>query len=513
MKTIVNNKAVLAIACALGGLLLGWVFFHEGSKKQEAAHEGHEHVDEHTIWTCAMHPQIRQNEPGNCPICGMELIPLDKLTSGPNVVEMSESAARLANILTSKVSFMLPEKEINLQGKVVLDETRVGNQTVHIPGRIEKLYVDFTGEKVRKGQKLASIYSPELVNAQKELLEAAKSKNSNGLLYKAARNKLKQWKFTDAQINEIEKKAEVQEDLDILADMSGIVLERKVAVGDHVMGGGVLFTVADLSRVWVVFDAYEADIPWLKVGDEVDFTVGAVPGKSFSGKITFIDPVINAKTRTASVRLEIPNSTGELKPEMFANATVTAKLPIEEAYLTVPKSAVMWTGKRSVVYVAIPESEKPAYEFREVTLGPDLGGYYIIKDGLTEGDQVVTNGTFKVDAAAQLAGKKSMMNREVGDQSSAMGDMEGMEEERFTVSGNCALCKKRIESAAMRVAGVKHAMWNKDTKELMVHFDGSKTNKQEIEKAIAAAGHDTPDFKAPHGDYKDLPECCQYTRK
>lgn len=513
MKSIFNNKAVLGISCVFAGLLLGWVFFHESTKKKESAHDGHEHIDENTIWTCAMHPQIRQSEPGQCPICGMDLIPLDKLTSGPSVVEMSESAARLANIRTSKVSFMLPEKEINLQGKVELDETRVGNQTVHIPGRIEKLYVDFTGEKVRKGQKLASIYSPELVNAQKELLEAAKSKNSNGLLYTAARNKLKQWKFTDAQINEIEKKGEVREDLDILADMSGIVLERKVAVGDHVMAGGVLFTMVDLSKVWVVFDAYEADIPWLQVGDKVDFTVGAVPGKAFSGKITFIDPVINAKTRTASVRLEISNSRGELKPEMFANGTVTAKLPIDEAYLTVPKSAVMWTGKRSVVYLAIPESEKPMFEFREVTLGPDLGGYYIVKEGISEGDEVVTNGTFKVDAAAQLAGKKSMMNREKGDMETAMGDMEGMSEERFTVSGNCALCKKRIESAALGVLGVKHAMWNKESKELMVHFDATKTNKKEIEKAIAAAGHDTPDFKASEGSYEDLPQCCRYTRK
>ncbi len=522
MNRLLNNK-ILLICAGIGiGLAVGWVLFHDSGNGLATEHP-EEHAQE-TTYTCAMHPQKRQSEPGNCPICGMALVPVGDFNAGPNMVEMSEEAAKLANIQTTAVGFMLPEKEIYLQGKVQVDERRVSNQTSHIPGRIEKLYTSFTGETVKAGQRLASVYSPELITAQKELFEAIKTKDSSPMLYHAVRNKLKQWKLTDKQINTIEKAGKVQEVVDIRADISGVVLKRTVSVGDHVKAGSVLFTVADLSSVWVAFDAYEADIPWLKVGDEIRFTVSSLPGVEFIDKVTFIDPIISPQTRTAAIRLEVSNRKGQLKPEMFANGTITAKLPIEEAQLTVLKSAVMWTGKRSVVYVAQPYVDKPVFEFREVTLGHDLGSYFIVEDGLKDGEMVVTHGAFKVDAAAQLAGKKSMMNKtggtimpghRHGDTPGMPGSpeaMEGMAESTFMVSGNCDMCKSRIEKAAQSVEGVAHAVWDKESKLIRVHFDESKAGKEVIAKAIATAGHDTEIEKASNEIYHSLPGCCRYSR-
>jgi Cu(I)/Ag(I) efflux system membrane fusion protein len=302
------------------------------------------------------------------------------------------------------------------------------------------------------------------------------------------------------------------------------VLKRNVSVGDHLKAGSILFTIVDLSKVWVGFDAYEADIPWLRVGEKINFTVSSLPGVEFTEKITFIDPIINAQTRIASVRVEVNNRSGRLKPEMYANGTVTSKLPIDEAHLTVPKSAVMWTGKRSVVYVAIPNTDKPMFEFREITLGHDLGGYFIVEDGLQDGEMVVTNGTFKVDAAAQLAGKKSMMNKSGGQAKLGhdhgamkatevtMSESEGMKESKFEVSGNCDMCKARIEKAALSVDGVAHANWNKDSKYISVHFDESKTNTRSISKAIIDVGHSTEFEKVPDAVYNELPACCKYTQ-
>jgi len=523
MNQNLTKKIKLAIISLLIGLCLGWFLFHNNTVEIETNKTENLAITNEAVWTCAMHPQIRQNEPGDCPICGMELITVKEVSSGANIVEMSEDAIKLANIQTAVVSFTLPEKEIFLQGKVKIDERRVSNQTSHIPGRIEHLFVSFTGEKISAGQKLASIYSPNLITAQTELFEAIKSKDVNPLLYEASRNKLKQWKITEAQIDAIEKVGEVQEIIDVRADINGVVLSRKIAVGDYVKSGSVLFTVVDLNKVWIEFEAYESDISWLKTGDNIAFTVSSLPGVQFNEKVFFIAPVINSKTRTATIRLEINNKNGKLKPEMFANGIITAKLPINEAQIIVPKSAVMWTGKRSVVYIAVPDVDKPMFEFRIITLGHDLGNYFIVKDGLKDGERIVTNGTFKVDAAAQLAGKKSMMNQnsdldKKGHEHDKMNNnpdstlIKGMKEVVFKVSGNCAMCKSRIEKAVQSLDGVTYVLWNKNTKMISIHYDEKTTNKHKLSKAVNNVGHDTEFDKASDSNYDDLPACCQYTR-
>jgi Cu(I)/Ag(I) efflux system membrane fusion protein len=284
------------------------------------------------------------------------------------------------------------------------------SQTAHVPGRIERLNINFTGETVVKGQVLAEIYSPELITAQQELLETVKTKQLQPELYEASKEKLRQWKLTDDQISKIETSDVVQNNFDVLSNTSGTVTARRVNNGDHVSLGTVLFDIADLSKVWIMFDAYESDLQFLHIGEKLSFNLQALPGTDFTGKIIFIDPVIDPVTRVAKVRVETGNQAGKLKPEMFATGIVSSTLTEYTDNVVIPKSSVLWTGKRSVVYVKQPGSEEPVFKIREVELGPMLGESYVIMSGLSEGEEIVTNGTFSVDAAAQLEGKPSMMN-------------------------------------------------------------------------------------------------------
>lgn len=421
MKPKINKASIIPGLLLLAvGLFLGWLFFHNnpGEAVNQSEHTMEDHLASgETTWTCSMHPQIRQSEPGSCPICGMDLIPVeqDNNEANPALLEMSETAMKLANIQTTTVGYSKPEKDILLNGIVKAAEGRIYNQTAHFPGRIENLYINFTGDQVKRGQKIASVYSPELLTAQEELFTALKYKETNPAILNAARNKLKLWKLTDSQINAIEESGKIRSTFDIRADISGIVMDKKVNIGDHVMAGGVLFELADLNNVWVVFDAYESDLPWISVGDKISFTIASIPGKTFGARVTFIDPVIDPKTRVASVRIEVQNTEGLLKPEMFAKGTITSRITQnpQTDEVTVPKSSVMWTGTRSVVYVKVP-GQKPSFLMKEITLGPALGDSYVVKEGLEPGEKVVTNGTFTLDAAAQLQGKASMMNPEGG---------------------------------------------------------------------------------------------------
>ena len=406
-KNIIINFSVLII-----GILIGWLLIGGNSNAQETKNEEHNHISENQTWTCSMHPQIKQPDSGDCPICGMDLIPMTNSSGNSNLaqIEMSEEAIQLANIQTSRVELSSTEKEIFLQGKIEVDERLISTQSIHFAGRIEKLFIAFEGEKISKGQKLATIYSPQLVSAQNELFEAIKSKENYPQLYTAARNKLKLWKLTDKQISDIEKKGIVQENFIITADVSGYVMKRAVSVGDYVKTGDMLFKIANLNRLWVVFDVYEKDLPFVSLHNNVDFTVNSLPEKSFSAKVSYIDPVINSQKRTASVRTELTNTNGLLKPEMFVSGKLTANLSHKENAIVVPKSAIMWTGKRSIIYVKVPDIDIPVFELREIELGEPLGNFYVVISGINEGDYIVTNGAFTVDAAAQLNSKYSMMN-------------------------------------------------------------------------------------------------------
>lgn len=420
MKKISLNKYFRYILLLAAGLFLGWLIFHDSDKS--ASHESQSVAEEHgkedhdsegpEIWTCSMHPHIKMDNPGDCPICGMDLIPLNQsgnVSVDLDAVHLSREAAQLANVMTSVVGMQKPVKEVRLYGRVQVDERLLQSQVAHVPGRIEKLNVNFTGESVQQGQVLAEIYSPELIAAQRELLQTLETKQLQPELYEASRERLKQWKLNDELINEIESSKKIMSNVRVYSNTSGTIVSKNVNAGDYVSQGTVLYNVADLSKVWVLFDAYESDLPFLQKGTKVDFTLQAVPGETYSGTISFIDPVLDPQTRVARVRVEVPNRGGELKPEMFANGIVSAELGNYTNNLVVPRSAVLWTGKRSIVYVKEPGDEM-IFKMREVELGPMLGGGYVVMGGLSEGEEIVTNGTFSVDASAQLEGKLSMMN-------------------------------------------------------------------------------------------------------
>lgn len=416
MKNILKNKAFQLLTVLLVGLLFGWLLFSD-SKQNEAEVHNHdsELVDE--IWTCSMHPQIRKNEPGDCPICGMELIPLSTdigNEENPDAIRMSPTAMQLANVQTAIVSKGSAIKQIRLTGKITPDERAVFSQTAHVSGRIEQLKINFTGETVNKGQVIATIYSPELVTAQEELLIAFQNRESQPELLKASKEKLKNLKLSDKQINEFIKSGIAIDQFSVLSDLNGVVTEIMANRGDYIKQGAPFYEVADLTKLWVLLDIHESDLAWISKGDQVSFKIKAFANETFTGKINFIDPIINPKTRVAKARIDIDNSNLKLKPEMLVTATIESDLQLNKNTIVVPKTAVMWTGERSVVYVKTPSENGMHFQMREVDLGVSLGETYVIRNGLVEGEEIAVNGTFSIDAAAQLAGKRSMMNPEGG---------------------------------------------------------------------------------------------------
>jgi Cu(I)/Ag(I) efflux system membrane fusion protein len=437
----------------------------------------------------------------------MDLIPVQTAGSiapahDAESITLSDEAIALANVQTTRAVRRNPVKEIFLYGTIQSDERLSRSEVAHTGGRIEKLFVNFTGETLRPGQKIATLYSPDLLNAQQELLEAAKiysAQPSQGLLLEAAREKLRLLKLTDSQISEIERSGHTSPLIDITAQTGGIVTVRKVAEGDYVNQGGVLFELMDLSSVWAMFDAYEADLPYLKAGDAVTYTCRALPGKSYTGRIAFIDPSLDATSRTAKVRVETDNPGLLLKPQMYAQASVEASPGESAGSLVVPKTAVLWTGKRSIVYVKRPGAPAPTFSLREVELGASLGDAYIILSGIDEGEEIVTGGTFAVDASAQLEGKRSMMNNDAQAAQAA-----------FIVRGLCEMCKERIESAAKKVSGLVSASLDMETKQLRIEYVPGQTSPEAVAQAVAHAGHDAGEYMADEATYNALPDCCKY---
>lgn len=616
-------KAFVYIVILLAGVIAGWLIFgshgtHEHLATENAAKEHSTEGQVEQEWTCSMHPQIRQKEPGKCPLCGMDLVPVAVSAGGAgagdvaeNSFVMSAAAVALSNVETINAKKSNPQKVLRLYGSIFPNERLVHSQTAHIGGRIEKLSVNSVGESVKVGQVIASVYSPELLTAQTEFLEAIKQKQP--VITEAAREKLRLLKITEKQIAELEKTGKVNANINIIADAGGIVTAKKVERGSYIEVGMPLFDIANLNSVWAEFNAYESDLPYLKVGDLIGYTVSAVPNEVWTGRIEFISPIVDEMSRTAKVRMESQNKNSKLKPGMIANALIhNAKISGEMIIL--PKSSLLWTGERSVVYIARRlENSSLSFSLREVELGPSLGDSVSVLNGIEEGELVVASGVFALDASVQLAGKTSMMNRtsaaefdfsaeRAGDEKgggkgefqtqcppaspegengggslnnagdciiqkgefqtqgdsmnkaailavatciaagsagceehkghtqgavqavqtqtaavqttaanapAAVAEQPKIQQATLQVSGNCEMCKMRIESAAKSVAGVKSAVWNVNSKILTVSFDES-TNLEQISKAIAAAGHDTKSDKASDAAYNALPGCCKY---
>ncbi len=406
------KKYIIYSIILLVGLLLGWLLFG-GSLSEKTEHNHSEIVKVNQTWTCSMHPQIMQPKAGDCPICGMNLIIAENSADGLKVdqFKLTKNAMALANIQTTIVGEKnVDGNAIKLSGKIAENEKANAVQISYFSGRIERLNVSFTGEKISKGQLLATIYSPELYAAQQELITVASLKGSQPALYKAVRNKLKLWKVSEKQINQIEATGKVKENFPVYSTVSGTVTEKLVEEGDYIKQGQPLLKINNLNTVWANFDVYENQIELFEKGQEVSVSTNAYANKVFKGEVDFIDPILNSKTRTVNLRVVLNNKDDVFKPGMFVSANIDGVINENNEALSIPESAILWTGERSVVYLKT-NPDQPVFEMREVMLGNRIENEYEVLEGLFAGNEIVTNGTFTIDAAAQLQGKKSMMNK------------------------------------------------------------------------------------------------------
>jgi Cu(I)/Ag(I) efflux system membrane fusion protein len=409
------KKYTIYLATLVAGLFLGWLLFG-GAPNSETEHAHDTVITTNQKWTCSMHPQILKPEAGDCPICGMDLIPAESNAVGllADQFKLTKNAMALANIQTSIIGNSKAEnRTIKVSGKIVENEAANVVQVSYFSGRIEQLNVRFTGEEVRKGQLLGTIYASELYEAQQEFITAISLKNSQPALYKAVRTKLKLWKLSENQINEIENSGIVKENVPIYATVSGTVSEKLVAQGEAVKRGQPLFKIANLNTVWANFQVYESQLNRFQKGQEILVSTNAYPNKVFKSKVDFINPILDAATRTVKLRVVLLNEANIFKPGMFVEGKIKEISSNRSPRLIIPTSAVLWTGARSVVYLKAT-ADAPIFEMQEIKLGNRVGDAYEILEGLRIGDEIVTNGTFTVDAAAQLKGKKSMMNMSGG---------------------------------------------------------------------------------------------------
>lgn len=437
------------------GLIIGYLLFG-GNGGVNEDHSGHAHAQGESageIWTCSMHPQIRQNGPGQCPLCGMDLTPvnsgggsdgdLDRFT-----MTMTPEAANLAEVRTTEVISGKGEKLIRVPGKVVVPETGLSVVSAQVSGRVMRQMADFLGKSVSEGDVLLTIWSPELISAQRELIDAVRASaavnvadvsegdsvavlgggttagewsGGDGLedaFVEAARNKLRFWRLTDEQILRIEERGEVMNEVEILAPRDGIVMSRGVRPDDVFTPGTMFYEIADLSNVWMEFEVYERDLGLIRRGQGVWYGALSRGDERMLGVVDWIDPLMDNQKRTTRVRVSAKNNDGKWSPGMLLNGEIMVEIGSGEVTM-VPESAVLWTGPRSVVYVRIENDEQPMFELREVLLGDRVGDNRVIVDGLVVGERVVSHGAFKVDAEFQLRDKASMMGARGADDNSA----------------------------------------------------------------------------------------------
>ncbi|MEM1023039.1 MAG: efflux RND transporter periplasmic adaptor subunit [Myxococcota bacterium] len=374
-----------------------------------------------------MHPQIRKGGPSDCPICGMALVPahaeMDEESTGlPTELRLSHEAMQLARIQTLHVSARPVPARRRLQGRLEGDESSLRTVTARIAGRVDRLFVATTGAEIVRGQRLALLYSPEVYAAAQDLQiaktrlkavedEAPPTRAAAEAALSASRRRLTLLGLTETDIDRMTSGKSPTTEVAIRAPTSGTVLKRLVTEGQYVATGDPLFHVADLGKLWVQLEADEAELGRLDLGDEVEIQVPALHGTKLESRVSFVDPIVDPRTRVARVRIEVENQTGVLRPGMYVEALIKSSLGSDEQ-IVVPESAVLFTGRRSLVYVESDTNSGPSYLPREVELGPALEGAWVIRSGLVEGEHVVVEGAFVLDADLQIRGGPSAMTRE-----------------------------------------------------------------------------------------------------
>lgn len=415
---------IFGLGIAVGAPLFGGSSPPDGPAGVASAdHAGHEKAQ---TWTCSMHPQIKLPDPGKCPICGMDLIPLDaggdeERDTSRHVV-LSDRAKKLAGIRTVAVRRADATVELRLLGRLAYDETKVNTITSWTDGRIDRLFVSAVGEKIKKGQVIASQYSAEVYAAQMDLIQAKLqmdrltkalpvARDAAVSTLESARQRLKLLGVKPLRTKSITSRTKPPRNVAITSKYAGTVVEQMVYEGAYVKAGTPIFRTANLNKIWAQLDAYEGDLAKVQLKQKVTLVISSFPDEVFKGKVSFIDPIVDPRTRTAQIRVEIKNKDGRLSPGMFADALIHAEgTKRDEMPLLIPETAPLFTGKRSVVYVEVTSAKQPTYEVRVVQLGPKAGNLYPVISGIEEGERVVSHGAFALDSDLQIKGGESMMS-------------------------------------------------------------------------------------------------------
>jgi len=406
----------LGLVAGAGGMRL----LRPGAKAEHDHGTASATAPKNQMFQCPMHPQIIQDHAGTCPICGMDLVPMDGSGTAASGVEdhatitIDPERQQLIGLRTEKVAEGMVSGELRALGRVVVDETRVRKINVKVDGFVEKLFVDFVGKPVAKGQPLFSLYSPEFVSAQREYLLALQTQKSlaggslqgsGGELLESARRRLSLWDVPKETIDHLEKTGEVQKALTLRSPISGVVTVKNVMEGARITPADILFEITDLSRVWVQVDVYEAELGRAKVGLPAEMTTQASPGKTFKGRVAFVDPVMDPKTRTAKARVEFPNPAGELKPDMFGEVLLKGQ---GRKGMLVPMDAVLDAGTTKVVFISMGDGK---FEPREVTTGTTVGEKVEVRSGVKMGEDVVVRANFLVDSESRLKAALSHLSQ------------------------------------------------------------------------------------------------------
>lgn len=357
-------------------------------------------------YQCPMHPTVISDKPGDCPICGMKLVPMEKarkaepdatnretMPAGLAPVSITPAERERMGLTLGAVEKRKLAREIRTSARIVVDETRLYHVTVKVDGYVEKLFSATTGQFVKQGEPLLSLYSPMLVTAQQEYLNVLRD---NAELAAASKKRLQLWDVSDEQIGRLAKSGTPERVVTLLAPADGWILERNISAGHKVMAGEQLMVLGDLTAVWADSDIYQSDLPYVKLGMPVELTVSAAPGQAFTGTVTFIAPVLDAETRTVKVRVDVPNAGLLLKPEMFAAARLAFDLGEK---LAIPEAAVMRTGDHTY---AFRDGADGALAPVEIKTGVRTEGWFELLSGLKEGDMVVTSANFLVDSESSM---------------------------------------------------------------------------------------------------------------